>query len=49
MPRDRSRCSVTEGVVEAAAAVAQAVEEIPEWFQRFLDHRQAEVNPRRTR
>ena len=32
--------SVTEGVVEAAA-VAQAVEEIPQWFQQFLDHRQA--------
>lgn len=32
--------SVAEGVVEAAA-VAPAVEEIPEWFQRFLDHRQA--------
>lgn len=32
--------SVAEGVVEAAA-VAPAVEEIPEWFQQFLDHRQA--------
>lgn len=32
--------SVTEGVVEAAA-VAPAVDEIPEWFQQFLDHRQA--------
>ncbi|WP_141564316.1 hypothetical protein [Mycolicibacterium palauense] len=32
--------SVTEGVVEAAAVVP-AVGEIPEWFQQFLDHRQA--------
>jgi site-specific recombinase XerD len=32
--------SDTEGVVEAAA-VAPAVDEIPEWFQQFMDHRQA--------
>lgn len=32
--------SVIEGVVEAGA-VAPAVDEIPEWFQQFLDHRQA--------
>ena len=31
--------SVTEGLAEAAAVTA--IEEIPEWFQRFLDHRQA--------
>lgn len=32
--------SVNEGVVEAAT-VAAAVDVIPEWFQQFLDHRQA--------
>ncbi|MCV7057001.1 tyrosine-type recombinase/integrase [Mycolicibacterium gilvum] len=32
--------SVAEGAVEAASA-PPAVDEIPEWFQQFLDHRQA--------
>lgn len=41
MPHETdSGYSVTEGADEAAAIVP-AVSEIPEWFQQFLDHRQA--------
>ncbi|WP_041781972.1 hypothetical protein [Mycolicibacterium chubuense] len=32
--------SVTEGAIDAAS-VLSVVDEIPEWFQQFLDHRQA--------
>ncbi len=49
MPHETdSGYSVTEGADEAAAIVP-AVSEIPEWFQQFLDHRQASKPSAHTR